>query len=385
MFGFLKKKLKDAVSIFSKKAEREAVVVEEAKVPRKATDAKPKTIIEDRIKKTGEKPIKPEPAPQKPTLFNNILKYPAEEKATPKQEIQENEERSFLGKISDSFTKISLSEQKFEELFWDLELAMLENNIATEVIHKIKKDLMQELVNKKLSKSSLKEEIANSLNKSILELFGVDEIDLIKVAKSKKPYVIVFLGVNGAGKTTTIAKVIYMLKKHKISVVVAACDTFRAAAIDQLEDHTNKLGVKLIKHNYGSDPAAVAFDAIEHAKSKSKDVVLIDTAGRLHSNTNLMDELAKIIRVAKPDLKIFIGESITGNDCINQANEFNKAVGIDAIILAKADIDEKGGAAVSISYVTKKPILYLGTGQNYDDLEPFDKRKIIDNVGLSQS
>ncbi|MBI2650794.1 signal recognition particle-docking protein FtsY, partial [Candidatus Woesearchaeota archaeon] len=145
----------------------------------------------------------------------------------------------------------------------------------------------------------------------------------------------------------------------------------------------DKLGIKMIKHDYGSDPAAVAFDAIKHAKAKSIDAVLIDTAGRMHSNVNLLDEMKKIIRVAKPDLKIFVGESITGNDCIEQAKTFNESVGIDGIILAKADIDEKGGAAVSVSYVTKKPILFLGIGQKYTDLQEFDSEVIIKNLGLT--
>ena len=133
----------------------------------------------------------------------------------------------------------------------------------------------------------------------------------------------------------------------------------------------SKLGIKIIKHDYGSDPAAVAFDAIKHAKAKNIDVVLIDTAGRMHSNVNLIDELKKITRVAKPDLKIFVGESIAGNDCVNQATEFNEAVGIDGIILAKADVDEKGGAAVSVSYVTKKPILFSpGSRTAYMKIKP---------------
>jgi fused signal recognition particle receptor len=163
---------------------------------------------------------------------------------------------------------------------------------------------------------------------------------------------------------------------------MAAADTFRAAAIDQLQLHADKLGIKLIRHDYGSDPAAVAFDAIKHAEASKKDVVLIDTAGRLHSNTNLMDEMKKIMRVAKPDLKLFVGESITGNDCTEQAKQFDQAVGIDGIILAKADVDEKGGAAISVSYVTKKPIFYLGVGQEYPDLQQFDKDKLIASIGL---
>jgi fused signal recognition particle receptor len=173
-----------------------------------------------------------------------------------------------------------------------------------------------------------------------------------------------------------------LFKKNNLIPVIAAADTFRAAAIQQIEEHAIKLNVKLIKHDYGSDPAAVAFDAISYAKAKCVDIVMIDTAGRLHSNTNLMQEMSKIVRVAKPDLKLFIGESITGNDCVEQARQFNETIGIDGIILSKADIDDKGGAAISVSYITGKPILYIGTGQNYDDIEEFKPEMVTRSLGL---
>jgi fused signal recognition particle receptor len=192
--------------------------------------------------------------------------------------------------------------------------------------------------------------------------------------------VILFVGINGSGKTTTLAKIASMLKEAGVSSVIAASDTFRAAAIQQLEEHANNLSIKMIKHDYGSDSSAVAFDAIRHAESKGLDVVLIDSAGRLHSNSNLMDELKKLSRVTKPDLKIFVGESITGNDCIEQAQKFNEAIGVDAIILTKADVDEKGGTAISISHVIKKPILFFGKGQNYGDIERFSPKKIVDSI-----
>jgi fused signal recognition particle receptor len=201
--------------------------------------------------------------------------------------------------------------------------------------------------------------------------------------KPEKPYVIVFFGINGSGKTTSIAKFAKLLMDQGKSVVLAAADTFRAASIEQLQHHGEKLGAKVIKHDYGSDPAAVAFDAVKHAKSQNTDVVLIDTAGRMHSNKNLVDEMKKIVRVSDPDLKIFVGESITGNDCVEQAKTFNEAVGIDGIILSKVDIDEKGGAAVSVGYVTKKPIVYIGVGQEYKDLKEFDSKVVVENLGLA--
>ena len=301
---------------------------------------------------------------------------------TPVPEEKPAEKKGFFAKIGEAITTKKISEKQFDEMFWDMELALLENNAAVEVIEKIKTDLKKDLVDKPIPRSKVEETIVSSLRKSIVDLFPVEPPDLLKMVKQKKPYVICFVGVNGSGKTTSIAKVAHMLKQNGLSVVMAAADTFRAAAIDQLQLHADKLGIKLIRHDYGSDPAAVAFDAIKHAEASKKDVVLIDTAGRLHSNTNLMDEMKKIMRVAKPDLKLFVGESITGNDCTEQAKQFDQAVGIDGIILAKADVDEKGGAAISVSYVTKKPIFYLGVGQEYPDLQQFDKDKLIASIGL---
>ncbi len=297
---------------------------------------------------------------------------------------KEPEKKGFFEALKEKIITTKINEEQFEKLFWELELALMENNVAVEVIEKIKTDLKSDLVDKPIKRTKVEETIQETLRSSIGDLFESSDFDLIEEIndKKEKPYVIAFFGINGSGKTTSIAKLANMLKEKKISCVLAAADTFRAASIEQLQQHADKLGVKIIKHNYGADPAAVAFDAIKHAKSKNIDVVLVDTAGRMHSNQNLIDEMKKIIRVAKPDLKIFVGESITGNDCVEQAKTFNETVGIDGIILAKADIDEKGGAAVSVSYITKKPILYLGVGQEYKDLKPFDSKVIIENLGL---
>ena len=311
-----------------------------------------------------------------------------EEKPAPGQDKpadEPEEKKGLFGMIKESLTTVKLSDEKFNDLFWDLEVTMLENNVAVEVIEKIKEDLRAELTTGKVSRKTVDQIVHDTLKKSIEELFdGAKAFDLVERIRSsgRKPYVIAFIGVNGSGKTTTMAKVANLLVKNNLSVVFAASDTFRAAAIQQLQEHADKLGVKMIRHDYESDPAAVAFDAVKHAQAKGLDVVLIDTAGRLHTNDNLMNELKKLIRVNSPDLKVFIGESITGNDCVEQAKLFNEAVGIDAIILAKTDIDEKGGAALSVSYVTGKPIIYLGTGQAYDDLQKFDQDLIVKNIGL---
>ena len=302
-----------------------------------------------------------------------------------KPEIKESEKKGFFAAIKEKIITTKIDNGQFEKLFWDMELALMENNVAMEAIEKIKNDLKEQLVEKPIKRTKVEETIRETLKGSIEGLFEASSLDLMHEIKNKreKPYIIAFFGINGSGKTTSIAKIAKMLKDLKISCVLAASDTFRAASIEQLQQHADKIGINLIRQNYGSDPAAVAFDAIKHAKAKNIDVVLIDTAGRMHSNENLIAEMKKIIRVAKPDLKIFVGESITGNDCVEQAKTFNEAVGIDGIILAKADIDEKGGAAVSVSYVTKKPILYLGTGQKYGDLQAFDANMIVKNLGLA--
>ena len=455
MFGKLKDKLKQAVSIFSKKTEEEAVIEEKLvekkdgknpakkKVQKKEikkkqakkdkANGKKKAVkdevefvepeeAEDFVEKKGEtRPIVERPivdeeketeepkeeeslskkkedgssVPRKSVRFLRELFGKKEEEKAEVHEVkglkeikEENHEEpsteneSFFGKIKTSLTTKKISAGKFEELFWELELALLENNVSVEVIEKIKEDLKVELVDKPLPRDVLKK-IEETLRQTLTEILSFERIDLLQKAREKeKPLVIAFFGINGTGKTTSIAKLAHYFRKHKLSVVLAACDTFRAAAIQQLEEHADKLGVKIIKHDYGADAAAVAFDAIKYAEKNKIKVVLLDTAGRLHSNTNLMQELEKIIRVAKPDLKIFVGESITGNDCIEQAKKFNDLVEMDGAILTKADVDEKGGAPLSISYTIKKPILFLGIGQKYEDLEEFDAAVILKRLGF---
>src|SRR3989338_8083499 len=413
MFKFLKEKLKSAISKISEGVEKEGKVEEKivekapeefekreekgffAKLKEKFAGKEENDVIEEKKGMAGTE------KEEKPKIIEHIKKEPQEIrkhegkikeeikkpiKKTEEAETTEKEsgKKGFFEMIKEKVITTKIDEVQFEKLFWDLELALMENNVAVEVIEKIKNDLKKELVEKPIKRMKVEETIQGTLKSSIEDLFRVSEINLIQEIKNKeeKPYVIAFFGINGSGKTTSIAKIASMLKEKKISCILAASDTFRAASIEQLQQHADKIGIRVIKHDYGADPAAVSFDAIKHAKAKGIDVVLIDTAGRMHSNQNLIDELKKITRVAKPDLKIFVGESIAGNDCVEQAKTFNEAVGIDGIILAKADIDEKGGAAVSVSYVTKKPILFLGTGQKYSDLQVFDSEVIVKNLGL---
>lgn len=395
MFSFLKDKLKSAFSMFSKKVEGEQPYEVPLPIEVKPQELKPvkvrplpvevKSAVQPKTtpeQKREAPKISPPPVKVEPVKLPESKAVSAEMPEPTIGVVKEEMKKGLFASITEAVTTRKLSDEQFNELFWDVELAMLENNVAVEVIEKIKDDLKKNVVGKPLPRAKVTETVMRTLRTSLQSLFVDGDIDLVALAKKHKPLIIAFVGINGSGKTTTIAKIANELKKKGLSVVLAASDTFRAAAIDQLQFHADALGCKLIKHDYGADPAAVAFDAIGHAKSKGKDVVLIDTAGRLHSNTNLIDEVKKIMRVAKPHLKLFIGESITGNDCVEQARTFDEAIGIDGIILSKADIDEKGGAALSISFVTKKPILYLGVGQSYDDLKAFDKNQLLAQVGV---
>ena len=379
-----KEELKEEKKELEKEEKKVKEKIEKKEIP-KIHELTQRKVIKDEVKKKEEEVGEATEEPRKTIAEQKVAEKEEQKiKDIPAQKPKDLEEKKgFFQRIKQSIITKKINQEQFEKIFWDLELALLENNVAVEVIEKIKDDLIQEIVDTPLPRGKIEDTITNTLKTSIEQLLSIDSFSLLEKIKQKKPFVICFVGINGSGKTTTIAKIAKLLLNKKFTVVLAAADTFRAAAIDQLQLHANKLGVKLIKHNYGSDPAAVAFDAVKHAQAKGVDVVLIDTAGRMHSNENLIDEMKKIVRVAKPDLKIFVGESITGNDCVEQAKQFNEAIGIDAIILAKADVDEKGGAAISVSYVTQKPIVYIGTGQDYEDLKEFDPNVIINSLGLA--
>ena len=389
MFKFLKEKIKEAVASISKKAEKEADVVEgkekikEEKKGFFSRFKKKEGKSEEALSKVQE-PKKTAERKQIPPVKEKEREVTIKEKQKEKAREVQEPKKGFFEKVKEKITTTTISEDKFENLFFELEIALLENNIAIEVIEKIKEKLKEQLVNKPLLRGKVEEKIKKSLKDSIESVLDIENFDLIeKIKDSKKPFVICFFGINGSGKTTTLSKIAHLIKKNNFSVILAAADTFRAASIEQLKEWGNKLNIKVIAHQYGSDPASVSYDAVSYSKAHNIDVVLIDTAGRQHSNQNLMREMEKITRVAKPDLKIFVGESITGNDVIEQANKFNSAVGIDCIVLTKADVDEKGGAIVSVSYVTNKPILYLGYGQHETDLKIFNKEEILKNLGFS--
>ena len=279
----------------------------------------------------------------------------------------------------------SISEDDVEDILFELELGLLEADVAMDVSSVVVESVKNDLVGQKIKRSSDIEEytykaLKNAVSK-IIDIEGKSMTELLeeKVAQGE-PLVVMLVGINGTGKTTTIGKLSNYYIKKGYTPVIAASDTCRAGAIEQVQYHADNLGVKLIKHEKGSDPAAVAFDAVQHARAKGKELVLIDTAGRMQTNTNLMDEMKKIRRVSKPDLVVFVGDALTGNDATEQARKFNEAIDIDGVILTKADADSKGGAALSIGYIIKKPILFLGMGQSYDDIKEYDADWMLEQI-----
>ena len=286
-------------------------------------------------------------------------------------------------------TKVTTTELKAENLepiLADFKMSLAENDVAFPVADKICDELEKRLVGVQVKRlEDRKKVVEENLRQVLLEVMVTDNhVDLLKKIEAKReagePFVLLFVGINGTGKTTTIAKVAQYLRDKGYTVVLAASDTYRAGSIEQLEEHARRLGMRMIKHKYGGDPAAVAYDAISHAKAHGVNVVLIDTAGRMQTNQNLMNELAKVKRVVKPDLTVLTLDSLIGNDAVMQADEFHKSIGVDATILTKVDADVKGGSALSVTYVTQKPILFIGVGQTYKDLELFNPEKFVNMV-----
>jgi len=290
--------------------------------------------------------------------------------------------RGFVEQIS----KVELTEKNLEPILWDLQLQLIGSDVAVSVAEKLCKDLAEKLKGASVGRFEDKEALVSKVLREVIRdlLTPKSSIDLLDLASKKRkvgePLTIVFIGINGTGKTTTIGKVAKLLLEHKYSVVLACSDTYRAGAIEQLEEHAKRLGVRMIKHRYGADPAAVGFDAVKYAAARGIQAVLIDTAGRMQTNQNLMDELKKIRRVVNPDLTVLIIDALTGNDAVEQAKMFDKLVGFDAIILTKVDADSKGGASLSIIYATEKPVIYVGAGQSYDDLRLFNPQWFVEKI-----
>ncbi len=289
-----------------------------------------------------------------------------------------------VNRFAEAVMTRELSYEEFNKLFYEFEVSLLEADVAYEVVEVIKESLSRELVGTKIGRfTDVKSYVRNSILNALANILskGIYPGDLIQdIRNSVKPYVMVFMGVNGVGKTTTIAKVGHLLRRNGLSCVVVASDTFRAGAQEQLEMHSKKLGVPFIGGKYRADPAAVAKDGVIYAQRNGIDVVLVDTAGRMHTDIDLMNEIKKVVRVVRPNLRILILDALTGNDAVNQARWFDTHVGVDAVILTKLDAEVKGGSAFSIIMTIGKSILFLGVGQRYEDLVPYKPEIILGNI-----
>jgi len=426
MFGFLKKKLKEGIDKLTKSVKpEEDVSVEdiqeavdevkkeeiqeqpqEEKISEEPKEVKEEPISDESSKeeKVEEKPQEkevqeeseaslepeipeePEVTKEEPKKVEPKVEVKEEPKHEPKvekpKEVKKPEKKiGFLQKVQKAITEKTITEDQVKDVLQEMEISLVESDVALEVSEKIISNLRKDLVGKSVKRSDdIEKIIRESLEKSIKEITDVPKINLEDKIKSNKPALLLFLGFNGSGKTTSIARVADLLNKKGYSCIMAAADTWRAASIEQLEEHGKNLGIKVIKQKYGSDPAAVIFDAVKHAKSNDIDVVLADTAGRSHANVNLVEELKKIVRVNNPHVKILVIDALTGNDVVDQAKVFDEATGIDGLIITKTDVYDKGGAILSAVHSTKKPIMFLGTGQEYIDLEEFTIDKFIERL-----
>jgi len=385
MFNSLKEKLNALRQKISSSPEKEEV--EKAPPPPKEEPRKAFKKAKAAAKAAATEAPKPEPKAVETQPEMAALPRALER---PKKEKEDD-------RFTDSIFGKKLSESRLDEILDELEMALLESDVALPAVEAIKKRVKQDLLDRKVKLGTdISDFIEEALKEAITAVLA-EPVELPAKArrhpsrfnppffnefvdKHEKPVVLMFVGINGTGKTTTIAKIGHLLLKQGYSIVIGAGDTFRAGAIQQLEKHADKLGVKLIKHEAGSDPASVAFDAIEHARARKRDVVLVDTAGRMQTDTGLMEEMSKIERVAQPSLVIYVGDALAGNDAVNEAMSFNRAVGIDAVVLTKVDADAKGGAALSIRYSTGAPVIFVGTGQEYKDLEAFSPGWMVERI-----
>lgn len=394
MFDSIKSKFKSLFSKADKKLDESQIFKDEpveqpaekpAETPVEAV-SKPEPSVQAPVAAPVEKPVEavPEPEPVKPAepekklSRKELLKLKKQEKAEKKPQAPAPAGPS----LTEGFMGKKIKEDSLDEILDELEIILLEADVAFPVVEEIKAGVRENLLGKKYDRSYTIEQVVElALKDAVRNVLKINEFDFDEwIEEQERPTVIMFIGINGTGKTTAIAKIANRVQNGGKTVVLAACDTFRAGAIEQLTVHSEKLGCKIVKQAHDADPAAVAYDAIEHAKSKRKDVVLIDTAGRMQTNNNLIEEMKKIVRVAKPDLKVFVGDSLAGNDAIEQAKVFDAAVGIDAVILTKIDTDAKGGAALSIAHTIGKPIAFVCNGQEYGDIIKFNTEWMIDRM-----
>lgn len=389
MFESLKSKMKGLFSKGSKLKEDDVYKQEEpehVEVLEPQTAVAPPEVAPEAPRAT-EPPAPPTPAPAEPEpepvreepklSRKEMLKLRRQEK---KESKTKPVAETTAVPVGDSGKRIK--EDPLNEILDELEIILLEADVAYPVVEEIKAGVRENLLGRKYDRSySLEKVVELAVRDAVRDVLKINEFDFDAwLAQQDRPTVIMFVGINGTGKTTAIAKIAKRIMDGGMTVVMAACDTFRAGAIEQLTIHADRLGCKIVKQAHDADPSAVAYDAIEHARSKRRDVVLIDTAGRMQTNNNLIEEMKKIVRVAKPDLKVFVGDSLAGNDAIEQAKVFDQAIGVDAIILTKIDTDAKGGAALSIAHTINKPIAFVCNGQGYDDIVKFDTEWMIDRL-----
>lgn len=338
----------------------------EPKIERKVPEKKQKAKEEKKLPEIPE--IREEKPPEAPEI--------KEERKI--EEVKEEPKKPGLReRLTGKILEKELSAKDIDEFFGEVELDLMEANVALEVVDFLKGRMKEIVSGSRIKRGEAEKFVRETFERLLVEVMDHGKIDVLKM---KKPACIVFLGFNGSGKTTSIAKLAEYLKKKGKTVILAAGDTWRSAAIEQLEHHGERLGLKVIKHKYGSDSAAVVFDAVAHAKSKGIDFVLADTAGRSHADRNLMDELKKVVRVNQPDLKVLVVDSLTGNDVVEQAKKFDEAVGVDAFVFTKIDVNKKGGSLLSACNSIKKPVLFIGVGQDYSDIEMFDPGKIAKDM-----
>ncbi len=358
MFGFIKKSLKGIVKKFEKSVDKNKVKKDEEEIVKENNTEKTK--VKRKMVCWNVKEVNKELNLKKgkeAKINEHKTEEPIKETTKEMEEEKKPKKRGFFSR--------QISEKDLQKFKLELVKANVSFDVAEEIADKLRDKDGRNI------KKLLRNELLSLLEQ---EEFSIGTFIKGKI-KEQGNCMVLFFGYNGSGKTTTIARLGYLLKEQKIPIVFAAADTFRAAAIEQLSAHADNLKIDIVKHKYGGDPAAVVFDAKKHAEAING-VVLADTAGRLHSDKNLMEELHKILRINKPDMTILVLDSLTGSDILEQIEKFGE-VDFDALILTKVDVNEKGGAMLSVKQKTDKPILFLGMGQEYKDLEKFDAEKIV--------
>jgi len=291
---------------------------------------------------------------------------------------------SSIGWLVDKLTRREVSESELSSLLEGFKLELARNDFAWELAERVSDAMREKLSGRKVDRigGDVRPLLAESFRSYLLSALPTQEVELLDLTESQdgEGLVLMFIGANGSGKSTTLAKFAHRYKKTSLKPMMVCADTFRAGASEQLGLHASRLGVRFFHGKPGDDPAAVAYDAVEEARGSGFDVVLIDTAGRLQTDVNLMEELSKIKRVVQPSHVLLVVDALIGNDAWEQAKTFGDQVGFDSSVVTKFDADPKGGVAISVSFVSQKPVSYLGTGQGYEDLEAFSMRGYIERI-----